>query len=124
MYKYIFLIILLIIIFLLINIFLHNFHKNDNEHFTGIAFQSGISGIQQTGTITFTTPFTKTPSIFTQIIGTADTSSNIYSVQIFNITDTSFNYSKNKVGSNPTSEYDITHVSPSMLEPFNWIAFG
>lgn len=148
-----FLIVILIIIAILlfINIFLYA-KKNIYESFTnseseelnytsnlsnnisninlGINFQSGISGINSTGTINFEKPFLKTPVIFTQIIGTESTTLNVYSVQIFGVTTTGFNYSKNKAYNNieQKSEYSdvayfVPKIEPSTTESFIWFAF-
>jgi predicted PurR-regulated permease PerM len=148
-----FLIVILIIIAILlfINIFLY-VKKNIYESFTdyeskesnytsnlsnnisdinlGINFQSGISGINSTGTINFQKPFLKTPIIFTQIIGSSSTALNVYSVQIFGATTTGFNYSKNKAYNNTQQksensdvEYVIPKIEPSTTEPFIWVAF-
>jgi len=147
-----FLIVILIIIAILlfINILLY-FKKNIYESFTnseseennytsnlsninninlGINFQSGISGINSTGTINFQKPFLKTPVIFTQIIGSSSTALNVYSVQIFGVTPTGFNYSKNKAYNNIQQKsensdvaYVVPKIEPSNTEPFIWFAF-
>lgn len=111
----------------LINKYLTSFSKNI-ESFSninvGINFQTGTSGISATGTITFTTPFVNSPSIFTQIIGSTTSASNVYSVQILNVTNTGFDYVKNMVYNDTSTNYNITKVANSTLESFNWIAFG
>jgi hypothetical protein len=131
----------IIAILLFINIFLYvkkNIYESyDNPQNTysninlGINFQSGISSINATDTITFSKPFTNPPMIFTQIIGSTSTSEYVYSVQIFNVTNTGFNYSKNKAyksvesSQNSTNTaYIIPKIDQSTLEPFIWIAFG
>ena len=60
----------------------------------GINIQSGTSTINPTGTIIFSKPYSKPPLVFAQIIGNTSSTNNIYSIQIFDITNTSFNYSK------------------------------
>ena len=123
----IFIIILIILILLIINEYLTIYPKNI-ESFSninvGINFQTGTSGISPTGTITFTTPFANPPSIFTQIIGTSTSASNVYSVQILNVKNTGFDYVKNMVYNDTSTNYNITKVANSTLESFNWIAFG
>ena len=148
-----FLIVILVIIAILlfINIFLY-VKKNIYESFTnseseendytsnlsnnmsninlGINFQSGISDINSSGTINFQKPFLKTPIIFTQIIGSPSTTLNVYSVQIFGVTPTGFNYSKNKAYNNIQQKSDnsdaafvVPTIEPSTTESFIWFAF-
>ena len=125
-----FLIITLTIIAILLIIYIFLYMKKyktehfDNKSLLEMSLQTGMSGITSTGTIIFTTPFLKPPMIFTQIIGNTNTALNMYSVQIFNVTNTGFNYSKNEIAVDLTSEYDVVHVSKSSLESFNWVAFG
>jgi len=146
--KFLIVILIIIAILLFINILLY-IKKNIYESFTdseseenddinnlsnninlGINFQSGISGINSTGTINFQKPFLKTPVIFTQIIGSSSTTLNVYSVQIFGVTTTGFNYSKNKAYNNIQQKsedsevaYVVTKIEPSTTEPFIWFAF-
>jgi len=107
-----------------------NLSNNISNINLGINFQSGISGINSTGTINFQKPFLKTPIIFTQIIGSSSTSLNVYSVQIFGVTTTGFNYSKNKAYNNIQQKsedsdvaYVVPKIEPSTTEPFIWVAF-
>ena len=97
----------------------------------GSSMQSGKGGISSTGTITFNQPFQNTPIVMTQIIGNDNimgndnTKTNIYSIQIFNVSNRSFSYAKNMM-SNSTSDsgnFTIAKMSPSEKEPFYWIAF-
>ena len=102
--------VLIIAVLLFINIFLYFFNKNyesfdndlskNNNINLGINFQTGISNINPIGSIKFETPFSKPPVVFTQIVGNTSSVSNIYSVQIFDVTNIGFNYSKNKVYNN------------------------
>jgi len=112
------------------NDYINNLSNNISNINLGINFQSGISSINSTGTINFQKPFSKTPVVFTQIIGSASTISNVYSIQIFDVTTTGFNYSKNKAYNNiqtkPDSSdlaYVIPKIEPSITEPFIWFAF-
>jgi hypothetical protein len=143
-----FLIVILVIIAILlfINIFLYFFKINyesfdndisksnqtntSNNINLGINFQTGISNIDPIGSIIFETPFTKPPVVFTQIVGNTGSVSNIYSVQIFDVTNTGFNYSKNKVYNNvqtlPESSdeaYIVPKIDKSLTETFLWMAF-
>jgi uncharacterized Zn-finger protein len=104
--------------------------NNINNINLGLSFQSGISGINPTGTITFQKPFLEAPVVITQIIGSISTSQNVYSIQIFNVTNTGFNYSKNMVYNNVQKKdenldnaYLIPTVDRSMTESFLWVAF-
>lgn len=96
----------------------------------GINFQSGISNINPTGTINFSKKFSKIPMVFTQIIGSKSTISNVYSIQVFDITNASFNYSKNKAHNNVQPKQDtsealiIPKISKSNTEQFLWFAIG
>ena len=149
--RFLIVILVIIAILLFINILLY-LKKNMYESFTnseseehdstnnlsynisninlGLNFQSGISGINPTGTINFQKPFLKTPVVFTQIIGSSSTISNAYSIQIFGVTTSGFNYSKNKVYNNiekkPESAdvaYVVPKIEPSTTESFIWLAF-
>jgi regulatory protein YycI of two-component signal transduction system YycFG len=138
---------IIIIILFIINIFLfyvytkktlsisENFSDNTINEETidvGMQFQTGIGSTNSSGTITFNKPFTKNPIVLTQIIGSSSTLNNVYSIQIFNITNTSFNYSKNKVFNNVTtnqsssssnSAFIVPTINPSDTENFVWFAF-
>jgi hypothetical protein len=118
-------IILIILILIIIYVYLSLIKKNIEsfDNFS-INFQTGISEISQTGTITFSKPFANPPNIFTQIIGTSSSTSNIYSVQILNIKNTSFDYVKNMVYNDTSNNYNITKIGDSKLESFNWIAIS
>ena len=120
-------IILIILILLIIYCYLRFFKLNIEKYSNiniGLNFQTGTSGIQPTGTITFTTPFINPPNIFTQIIGTSTSAPNVYSVQILNITNKSFDYIKNMVYNDTSTNYNIIKLGNSILEPFNWIAIS
>jgi hypothetical protein len=150
-YTFLVLILIIITILLFINIFryvnknipesfanseneeddnLNNLSNNISNINLGINFQSGISSINSKGTINFQNPFLKIPVVFTQIIGSSSTLLNVYSIQIFNITNNGFDYSKNKVYNNiqtkpdsSDSAYIIPKVEESTIEPFIWFAF-
>lgn len=127
----IFIIIVLIIFLVFFPIILSNTikftEKFDNPPINnGFNLQYGKSGIEPTGTITFKNSFQNTPKVFTQIIGNDSSTNNVYSVQVFNITNTGFNYSKNMMA-NSTSDggkFTMAKLAPSTIEPFDWIAFG
>jgi hypothetical protein len=118
--------ILLLIIFIVLILIKRNTYESfeQNLNTIGMNFQMGKSDITPTGTINFITPFKKPPMIFTQIISSPDGVENAYSVQIFNVTTKSFDYSKNKVINMKQAEYDITKLKKSDVESFSWIAFG
>jgi hypothetical protein len=142
---YFFIIILAIIgVLLFINIFLF-LKKNVYESFAdeedkinlsnninlGLNFQSGISDINATGSIIFSKPFLNTPNVFTQIIGNTSSLDNVYSVQVFNVTNRGFNYSKNKAFNNVQSSsnssstaYIIPKIDKASVESFMWLALG
>lgn len=106
-------------------------NKRRYEHFDTIPekenipnIQTGLGPITQTGKITFPKPFTKTPSVFTQIIGTNQTINKAYSIQVFNITTTGFEYSKNELENKPAGEFVALTLGPSSTETFTWLAFA
>ena len=135
--KNYFLIIIIIIIIILLFCYLITKYYHYNEKFENpssvsfprIEFQSGTSGISTTGTITFTNPFSKPPLIFTQVMPSMDGALNVYSVQIFNVTNKSFDYSKNKVTNILVNNENVNNMTAIKLnkaeiERFNWIAFA
>jgi len=131
-YNYNIAIVITLIIIVIIIISFIYIKSNKIENFSnspfGITFESGVSGISSTGTITFKTPFTNIPMIFTQINSSAETSKYVYSVNIFSISTTGFNYAKNKAynATGVTDEHSFTvpKISESAVESFNWFAIG
>ena len=119
-------IIIILILFILFVVIKKNTYESFEESLNtvGMNFQMGMSSITPTGTINFITPFKKPPMIFTQIISSPDGVENAYSVQIFNVKNTSFDYAKSKVIIMKNGEYDITQLKKSEVESFSWIAFG
>jgi len=121
---------IVIIIILIVFILFLVIKKNTYESFDGslniigMNIQMGVSGITPTGTINFTSPFKKPPMIFTQIISSPSAIENGYSVQIFNVKNTGFDYSKNTIVNMKQGEYDITQLKKSDVESFSWVAFG
>jgi hypothetical protein len=132
-------ILLFIIIVLLIVIIYFLTKKKNKEYFDESTsemsdnFQLGKSGITPTGTINFQTPFSKPPLIFTQIVSSSADSANSYSIQVFNITNNGFDYSKNKIYNSQTTAkisseenttYTVTLMTQSTTEPFIWLAIS
>jgi hypothetical protein len=105
-------------------------YKESFDNNLSFSYQSGKSGISQTGSIKFDKPFSNIPNVFTQIIGgQGDMSNNSYSVQVFNITPTGFDYSKNKVYDTPVQSENLKNMVVIKLQPdttqsFMWTAFG
>ena len=62
--------------------------------------------------------------IFTQMVNNTNGTSNIYSVQVFNITLNSFDYAKNMVSNFTSENISMPKLDKSTIEPFNWIAIG
>jgi hypothetical protein len=83
----------------------------------------GIGQVLKSGTINFKKQFTVPPFVFTQIIGSNQTVNNAYSVQVYNITNTGFDYSKNTLENKPAGDFVALTLSPSTSETFSWIAF-
>jgi hypothetical protein len=135
-YIFLFLISILLIILIVSFLYISNLKNKINKYLNfenfnnniGLIFESGTSGISQTGTINFKNPFVNIPLVFTQINGTTNSSSNLFSVNIFNITNNSFSYAKNQAynlnGVTEEASYSIPKIAPSTVETFNWIAIG
>ena len=125
------LIIFLLFIFITSIILRIYMNKRRYEHFDAIPEKANLPNIQnglgpntQTGKITFPKPFTSIPSVFTQIIGTNQTVSKAYSIQVFNITTTGFEYSKNELENKPAGDFFALTLGPSSTESFTWLAFA
>jgi len=121
-----------IIIIIFIILFWLYFRIREEEHFSnnsiGFIFETGVSDINTTGSVKFNTPFKNIPMVFTQINGTSGTSTYLFSINVFDITTSGFNYAKNK-GFNQTGveeefSFSIPKISPSTVETFNWMAVG
>ena len=127
-------IIILIVIILIYLIFLYINNLIKKEHFTNISsetnelnYQTGNGPADTTGTITFPTPFSQIPMVFTQIIGSSSNAKVVYSIQVYNITTTSFDYIKNKVYSyvlnnENVQNANIISIDNSTTESFIWLA--
>ena len=67
--------------------------------------------------------------VFTQINTDSTNSQNLYAVQLFNITESSFDYAKTKmyfkhVNNENVKNTNVLTLGNSTVESFNWIAFG
>jgi hypothetical protein len=131
--KYI-LIILSILLILFIIYFIYNSKK---EHFlsemqntidlskiNNYNINIGVSGISEKGTIKFNRRYVNPPQIFTQIISEVSVSDGLNGVNIFNVTNEKFEYSKYKVNSTLINDINLTSVEPLTTERFNWLAIG
>lgn len=125
---YIILGIVLCIVFIIITVYLSNAKVIDTficeESTQESNFQKGLGGTSKTGTITFPKTFNNVPIVFTQVIGNSEEPEVIYNVNIFDITQNGFSYSKNKINNQTEEEFTTTNFSPSITEQFMWIAFG
>ena len=146
--NYLILLLLVILIIIIISFFIlkrRNYESFANNSI-GLAFETGVSGISSTGTITFKKPFSSIPIVFTQMNASPTTSEYIFSVNIFNVTNTEFSYSKNQaynavstisdessssflkkstesfISNNMT--FSVPKISESKVETFNWIAIA
>ena len=128
--NYVILILLIIILILLVVILFLIFNKTSyKENFVNppnisLNIQNGYGPTTQTDKITFPTPFTTPPLILTQIIGSSSSVNNAYSIQVYNVTNTGFDYSKNLITNAVSGQFTVTKLGNSTLEPFYWIAFG
>lgn len=101
----------------------------DEEDDNQIYYQKGIGSPSHTGTINFTQPFSQNPFVFTQVNVTPDIEDNLYSVNVSNITQNSFDYYKNVISNNlvPAEEDQgepmvAMKLSQDDNKSFNWIA--
>ena len=120
-------VIILIVIILIIIIILFFYRQTTYESFinseeSSKKVQTGLGPTDSTGSITFSKPFNTPPMVFTQIIGNSKNTSNVYSIQVFNVTTTGFNYLKNQVLSKPAANVSISVIDVSNKEPFYWMA--
>ena len=125
-----YLLIIILVIILLVLVFTKNRYESFENNSTNIfpSFDTGESGKSATGKIIFKKPFSKVPSVFTQIISNQTSNQSVYSIQIYNIKNDSFEYSKNKAYNNIISTDNIksmkfVKIDPSTEETFLWIAF-
>jgi hypothetical protein len=124
---------LIIIIIILLSILIFTKTKRESFENTGMSifptFDMGESGKATTGKINFKKSFSKIPTVFTQIISKQNNNNlNVYSVQIYNINNNGFEYSKNKAYNNTINTDNIKNmkfvkIDPSTEETFLWIAF-
>jgi hypothetical protein len=123
-------ILLIIIILFIIYKQIYSKYLESFDNVLSMSYQSGKSGITQTGTIKFDKPFSSVPMIFTQIIGgSGEMAEYLFNVQIFNITTTQFDYSKNKlyykiVNTDNVNNMPVLKLEPETTQSFMWTAFG
>jgi hypothetical protein len=88
--------------------------------------QRGISGISESGTITFPKTFNNVPNVFTQIVLNSgnNTDEMVFGINVSNITQKSFDYKKYKINLAKSEDFSMTDLQPSKTEQFQWIAFG
>lgn len=128
--NYVIFILLIIILILLVVILFLIFNKAsykenfDNPPNMSLNIQNGYGPITPTGSITFLRPFDVAPLILTQIVGSSSSASNAFSIQVFNVTTTGFDYSKNLITNAQSGQFTVTKLGTSTVEPFYWIAFG
>jgi len=128
----IFLVIIILLFIIIVPTYIMNNTKenfDNSQNYNSTIFQSGVGGIAPSGNITFNTQYHSTPQVFTQIIGNANISINVYSIIVFNVTNTGFSYIKNvslnQMGeSNTGNSYNITRLQNDGTLQFNWIAIG
>jgi hypothetical protein len=120
--------IVLFIVFIIMIIYLSNAKVIDTficeESSQEANFQKGMGGTNKTGKIIFPKTFNNVPMVFTQVIGNSSNPEVIYNVNIFDITQSGFSYSKNKINNETEEDFTATDMSPSITEQFMWIAFG
>ncbi len=125
---YIILGIVLCVVFIIIMLYLSNAKVIDTficeESTEETNFQKGMGGTSKTGKIIFPKTFNNVPMVFTQVIGNSNELDVIYNVNIFDITQSGFSYSKNKINNQTEEDFTTTDLSPSITEQFMWIAFG
>ena len=127
-----FLVIIILLFIIIVPAYIMNNTKekfDNSQNYNSTIFQSGVGGIAASGNITFNTQYNNTPQVFTQIIGNANVSTNVYSIIVFNVTNSGFSYIKN-VSSNQSGQsntgdsFNITRLQNDGVLEFNWIAIG
>jgi hypothetical protein len=127
-----FLVIIILLFIIIVPTYIMNNTKekfDNSQNYNSTIFQSGVGGIAASGNITFNTQYNNTPQVFTQIIGNANVSTNVYSIIVFNVTNSGFSYIKN-VSSNQSGQsntgdsFNITRLQNDGVLEFNWIAIG
>lgn len=119
-----------ILIISILTLLIYIFTTGNNENFiceessSEQVIQKGMGGVAQTGTITFSKVFNNVPLVYTQVIGNSIEPNIIYGVNIYNITQSGFSYSKNKLVTETSEDLSMTNVMPSTTEQFQWLAFG
>ena len=121
-------VLLCIIIILLIIYLILWFRKKNNmyENFENFNLQSGVSVASSSdeGVVIFKNAFLMMPTVYCQILSSANNKDNAYTVQIYNVTLTQFNYSVSQfenqtIGNNG---YKSPSLKINNTITFNWLA--
>ena len=122
-----------ILVFLIFLIFLFSY-KSYYENFDtcnctplqspSLNYQNGISNKSSSGTIKFDKPFEKIPIVLTQIKtdGSKNVNNQSYSIEIYNVTQYSFDYSKKKIYNQTSGDINIVRLDNDSEQIFYWIA--
>jgi hypothetical protein len=97
--------------------------NNSSNNINNNNIQKGLSGISQSGYIQFQNPFQNIPYVFTQMIGNDKEQNNLNNVNVYNITQNGFGYSKNKLVEEKINDMTINVLNPSETDVFQWIAY-
>lgn len=98
-------------------------NTNNSSNNINNNIQKGISGISQSGHIQFQNPFKNVPYVFTQMIGNNKEQNNLNNVNVYNITQNGFDYSKNKLVEEKINDMTISVLNPSESDVFQWVAY-
>jgi hypothetical protein len=138
---------IVLVILLLIVIIFHFINRKNVERFeqffkgppaepkyqlqVGISDLSSISynkvtvqGTPAKGSIVFPSPYIKKPIVFTQIIGGGASIDNLYSIQVYNVSLTGFDYKKNMVSNLKIGSMISAQLNDAATEQFYWMAIS
>jgi hypothetical protein len=83
-----------------------------------------VQGTPAQGSIVFPRPYKKIPMIFTQIIGGGASTDNLYSIQVYNVSLTGFDYKKNMIGNIQIGSMVSPKLGDAVTEQFYWMAIS
>lgn len=81
-----------------------------------------LQGTPAKGSIVFPSPYKKSPMVFTQIIGGGESIDNMYSIQVYNVSLTGFDYKKNMVSNLKIGSMKSLQLGDAVTEQFYWMA--
>jgi hypothetical protein len=83
-----------------------------------------VQGTPAKGSIVFPSPYTKIPMVFTQIIGGGASVDDSYSIQVYNVSLTGFDYKKNMITNLKIGSMTSPKLGDAVTEQFYWMAIS